>query len=183
MKKKYIALLVIIILLIIGAVIAFSGSFSSTTVSYECFNVTVPAGYSFDDNGTANSGDVHIIFVTQPKEANNDYPEYFKVLEKDGEASGYHNVSCRNVDGLTIYEYTANPKDLKNVSVSSDTKVVTYKPIIPFDNIPNVDHFRVLIIVDDATGKEYQLIFYTTVPDVNLHTPEINNITSSIVRI
>ena len=146
--------------------------------------VKVPSNYTVDDKKIAAScKDINITLTPQKSSDDKLEKEFFGAVKSNGKKAGYENITNKTVNGYTLHEFAAKTAKLKNLTAStevpgSDEAWITFPPEIaaPFED--NVDHFRSVTFLKD--GKEHKLIIFTTNPDTNLYTPEIDGIINSI---
>lgn len=152
--------------------------------------VTVPSNYSVQNDLAASAGDVNISFVAQKGSTSSKQfeNEFFGALKANGKASGYKNVTNKTINGYTAHEFAGTLDKLKNVSTNekstSDGGIswTTYPPeAVALTTDGKVDHFRA---VNYLKGDDvYTLRIYTSNPDTNLFTPEIDKIIDSIAPV
>ncbi|WP_295113941.1 hypothetical protein [uncultured Methanobrevibacter sp.] len=149
--------------------------------------VTVPGNYTVDDKGILASSDtINMTFSVFKNSDDKFETKFFNAVKSDGKSAGYENITNKTVNGYTIHEFAANPKNLKNLTAEtqvegSDEAWITFPPEIaaPFDN--PVDHFRSVTYLKD--GKEVKLVIFTGNATVDLYSSEINGIIDSIAPV
>ena len=182
-KKVIIAIVVVIIVAILG-VLMFLGN-GNTVLSTTDASVTLPNNYTLDNKGVAYCGDVGVYFTSVTGGSKEAQDELFKALESNGKDAGYNKVKTDNVNGYKTYQYSANPKNLKNISTDkvyygNQYSWKEYEPYVPFKDVSDmkVKNFRYVAFVKD--DKINELYIFTNNTDVDLYSSEFDNIINSI---
>lgn len=178
----------VVIVIIAVAIIGFYLSTAEVTLAADDAQITLPSNYTVKDKIIASSGDTNISFVPQKgTSSDKDFEnKFFGAIKSNGKAAGYKNVTNKTINGYTVHEFAANPNKLKNVSTdhkdtSEGVAWTTYPPetVAYFDD--PVDHFRNVNYIKG--DNVYTLKIYTSNPDTNLYTPEIEKIINSIAPV
>ena len=182
-KKAIIAIVAVVIVAILG-ILFFIGS-GDTVLQTMDATVTLPNNYTLDDKGVATCGDVGVFFTSVTGGSKAAQDELFKALESNGNDAGYKKVKTGKVNGYKTYQYSANPKNLKNVSTDrvysgNQYSWKEYAPYTPFEDLSDmkVQKFRYVAFVKD--DKIDELYIFTNNTDVDLYSPEFENIINSI---
>ena len=182
-KKAIIAIVVVIIVAILG-VLMFLGN-GNTVLSTIDASVTLPNNYTLDENGVATCGDVGVYFTSVSGGSKDAMDELFGALKSNGKDAGYKKVKTDKVNGYKTYLYSANPKNLKNVSTDrvysgNQYSWKEYEPYTPYKDVTDmkVKNFRYVAFVKD--DKIDELYIFTNNTDVDLYSPEFEKIINSI---
>jgi len=184
-KKIIIGVIVVIIIAIIG-VLFFLGS-SNLIIPAGESQITLPSQYTIDDKGIAYNGDIGIYFTSVVGSSPKDQIKFFNTIKSNGKDAGYKNVTTKKIKGYKTYQYSANPKELKEVS--SDRQASgnyetwkEYKPYTPFTDITDMDvvSFRCIEYVNKDSKDICDLYIFTNNTDVDLYSPDMQKIVNSI---
>ena len=175
---------VVVVVAAIAAVGFYMVSTADVILYADDMQITLPHNYTADSDFSAAAGDVNISFVAQKGTTGKDfYEKFFKTISTNGKEAGYENVTNKTIGDIKVYEFTAHPSQLKNVSsnkeaTSEGEEWTVYPPEVsaPFDK--GVDHFRTVQYI--KRDNVYTLSIPTTNPSANLYTKEINTIVDSI---
>lgn len=185
MDKKTILSIVIITVVVIIGLFLFLGMNGEMLCTYDS-SINIPSSYTIDDNGIAYSGDVAIIFITctNSKEY---FDQFFDALKVNGDAAGYKNITIEEINGYKLYQYSANTKELKNVSSTKwdEGDYISWHEYGPDTSIfrtinMNVTKFRQVAYLNKNTGFINQLFIVTNNTNVDLYSNELNDIVHSI---
>ena len=118
-------------------------------------------------------------------DAYSDEMKYLQAIKANGPASGYQNITNTTINGFKVYEYAGSPLELKNVSTnkarSGDYLTwTTYRPFLPYDTAFS-NHFRFVDYIKD--GHTSNLFIYTSSPNVDLYTADIEKIIHSVKEV
>lgn len=183
-KKIIIGVVIVIVVAILGAYFWFSTP-DHGLVGGDC-SVILPSDYTVEDNGFSHKGDIGIYFVPINGTDGKKQKEYFDAYKTYGKDCGYQNVSSSKINGFKVYEYSANPDELKNITTDTEIEgnyevshvISTYTP---YKDVTDMDvvKFRYVSYVD-KNDKLYELYILTNNTDADLHSGEISKIINSI---
>ena len=182
-SKIIIGVVAIILVVIVASFLVLSNM--EKTLSTENVAVTLPGSYNVDGDFAATSGDISVMF-SPVEDSKDNQLKWLNTIKSKGKASGYENATNKTINGFTVYEFAAHPSDLKNVSsdktysgTSSSWSAtwVTYPPYQPGE-LKYCDHYRLVAYIKGNTVT--YLVFYTSNPNVDLYSPEINDIVASV---
>ncbi|WP_405267527.1 hypothetical protein [Methanobrevibacter sp.] len=186
--KIILAVVAVIIIAILGVFLFLSNS--DVTLSGLDSQVTLPNNYTLDDKGVATLGDVGIYYTGIQGGDTNSVDDFYKALKSNGKDSGYQNITTDKINGFKVYEFAANPKELKNVSSDREYSGnqyswTEYPPYIPYKGMTDmdVDHFRYIGFINPNTKTLSELTIFTNNSDVNLYSKDIDAIINSIAPI
>ena len=182
--KKIILAVVVIVILAILAGLFLIGSSDLELQSGAGSSITLPNNFTMDDASTqvASNGSVEVMtygLMDNPESAN----EMFKAIKANGNASGYQNYSEDTINGFKVYEYAANPKDLKILKYGSSTEWTEYPPTnltYPTGSKVDCDHYRIVTFVSPNNATMNQVVLIAKDANTDLYTPEINEILRTI---
>lgn len=186
MDKKIIAIIAVAIVAVVGIGLFVLGSGDITLEALDA-SVTLPNNFTVDDRGVASAGDVKVELV-----GSNDAPDmltsFMDAVAKRGADAGYKDYKNGTIGNFTFYEFTANPKELKNISTDRQTTSegetwTEYPPQMVLGilgDTSNVEKIREVAFVNTQDNKITTLLIYTNNTNVDLHTPEIDKIVNSI---
>ena len=153
-------------------------------------SVTLPKNFTVNDNGTATAGDVKIQIISSK-----DSPETLKpfrdAVATKGNESGYMDYKNGTIGNFSYYEFTANPKELKNISTDKITtgdvtEWMEYPPQIVtvlLDDVNSVEKFREVDYTHNNDNKSTTLLISTNNTNVDLHSAYIDDIVNSITEL
>ena len=182
-KGKIIIGVIVVIVAIIAAGMMILSNSDVTLVANDA-TVTLPSKYVIDDKGVASGDNVSVLFTPVRGGSAAQEKAFFQAIKDNGKEAGYKKIKDTTINGYTVYDYSANPDKLKNVSsnkeYSGDTTTwMTYTPYLAYDGVTtmDVDHFRMVSYMkgDDV----YYLTFFTDNPDTDLYSSEIDQIINS----
>lgn len=192
MDKKKIIIIAVVVIIAIVAVGWFLISNSDITLVGTEAQVTVPKNYTLDTNAAvATAGDVKVTFIGSIDGSDKEVEKFYGAVAKNGNASGYKNYKNGSIGDFKYYEFTANIKDLANISTEKTTAGDTeywseYTPDmaklgIEKDN--SVTKMRRITFINEKNNSVNDLIFFTNNTDADLNTAELNAIINSIKTI
>ena len=183
-RKGKIIIGVIVVIIAIIAAGALILSNSDVTLMANDATITLPSKYTIDDKGVASSDNVSVLFTPVSGGSAAQEKAFFQAIKDNGKDAGYKNISKTKINGYTVYDYSANPDKLKNVSSNKEysgdtTSWMTYTPYLAYDGVTtmDVDHFRMVSYMKD--DNVYYLTFFTDNPDTSLYSSEIDQIINS----
>ena len=186
-KKKIIIIAVIAIIAIIAAGVLI---LNNTNITLEGMGatVTVPHNYTLDKTGVASAGDKRVTFIGSTGGLGSDVEKYFSAVEKNGKSAGYDNYKTGNIGDFKYYEFSANPKELKNVSTEKVTTGATtewteYPPEMATGSIGNltgVAKMRKITFINTKDNSVNELILFSNSTDADLYSAEMEAIINSI---
>ena len=187
MDKKKIIIAVVVIIAIIAAGLLILGS-SDITLQGVGAKVTIPNNYTVDDKGVASAGDVKIAFIGSADGTNADVEKFYGAIAKSGNESGYKNYKNGTIGDFKFQEFSANPKELKNITTekvtSGDTTSWTEYPpqmaTVGMINDDSVVNMRRVTFVNTKDNTINDLIIYSNNTNIDLNTPEFDKIINSI---
>ena len=175
----------IILALVVLAVIGYGAytmfNTTSNTLAVNDTFITVPDGYSIDnETNIASNGNVNIVFVTASSGA--EYQMNFsKMLNECGNSSGYSNIREDDVNGFKIYEYGGKCSEFKNMSstehTSDATVTHTMYPQYFYDKTDTEIHpeyVRVLNIITPSNEAD-QIVVFSNDSGADLYSQEVND--------
>ena len=138
--------IIVALAVIVGIVLASMGN-ADYTMQGDAAQITVPGNYSFDDANfiAYNDDGVNVTIMEQRS------PDYFKkfygAIRDNGKDSGYQNVTNTTINGYEVYDFAANPSELKNVSTTKEVSGgyetwTEYTPETAASFKTPVDHYR-----------------------------------------
>lgn len=182
-KGKIIIGVIVVIVAIIAAGFFILSNADTTLVANDA-TITLPSKYVPDDKGVASADNVSVLFTPVSGGSAAQEKAFFQAIKDNGKEAGYKNISKTKVNGYTVYDYSANPDKLKNVSSNKEysgdtTSWMTYTPYLAYDGVTtmDVDHFRMVSYMKD--DNIYYLTFFTDNPDTDLYSSEIDQIINS----
>ena len=188
MDIKKILVLAIIVLAVFSCLnVASAGLFDfligDQYLQGEDCQVKIPSNFTIDDKLVAVRDDMNITFTPVMGMDDGSENQFFTAIKVNGKEAGYENVTNKTVNGYTVHDFAAHPDKLKNVSTPRVTEGNeetwwTFSPLSVAPTADNVDHFRSISYMKD--GKQYKLYIFTNSSDVNLYTPEVEDIIDSI---
>lgn len=189
MNKKIIAIIAIVIVAVIAIGLFVIGSADVTLEAIDA-SVTLPNNYTVDNNGVATAGDVKVQ-ITGSNDNPNLLTSFMGAVAKRGSDAGYKDYKNGTIGDFKYYEFTVNPKELKNLSTDRQTSSEgeTWTEFPPdvvlggINDVSNVKKIREVDFLNTKTNKITTLVIYTNNTDVDLNSPEINNIINSIAPI
>ena len=190
MDKKKIIIAVVVIIAIIAAGLLILGS-SDITLQGVGAKVTIPNNYTVDDKGVASAGDVKIAFIGSADGTNSDVEKFYGAVAKSGNESGYKNYKNGTIGDFKFQEFSANPKELKNISTDkvttgAETTWMEFPPQIVtvlLDDVNSVQKFREVDYINSKDNTITTLLISTNNSNVDLHSADIDNIVNSIAEI
>ena len=186
MDKKIIAVIAVVIVAVIAIGLFVIGS-SYVTLEALDASVTLPNNFTVDDKGVATAGDVKVQLIGSTD--NSDVlSSFMATVAKKGSDSGYKDYKNGTIGEFTYHEFTANPKELKNLTTDRQTTSegetwMEYPPDMilgMINDTSNVVKIREVDFINTKTNKITTLLVYTNNTDADLNSPEINNIVNSI---
>lgn len=187
-KNKIIIIAVVVIIAIVAACLLILGNSDITLVGTDA-QVTVPKNYTLDvDAAVATGGDVKVAFIGSVAGSNNDVEKFYSAVAKNGNASGYKNYTNGTIGDFKYYEFSANIKDLENISTEKTTsgdseywtEYNTDMAKLGIEKENNVAKMRRITFINEKDKSVNDLIFFTNNTDADLNTAELNGIINSI---
>ena len=153
-------------------------------------SVTLPKNFTVNDNGTATAGDVKIQIISS-KDTSDTLKPFKDAVASKGNESGYMDYKNGTIGNFSYYEFTANPKELKNLSTDKVTtgdvtEWMEYPPqmvTVLLDDVNSVEKFREVEYTHKDDNKSTTLIISTNNTNVDLHSAYIDDIVNSITEL
>lgn len=186
MNKKIIAIIAVAIVAVVGIGLFVLGSGDITLEALDA-SVKLPNNFTVDDRGVASAGDIKVQLI-----GSSDSPDiltsFMGTVAKKGADAGYKDYKNGTIGNFTFYEFTAIPKELKNISTDrqSTSEGETWTEYPPqmvlgmLGDTSNVEKVREVVFVNTKNNQITTLLIYTNNTNVDLHTPEIDKIVNSI---
>lgn len=182
-KKIILAVVVIVILAILGGLYYISTS-DVELQSGAGASITLTKNFTLDEKSPQLASDGKVEIMSYGLMDNTQtVMDTFKAIKENGNASGYKNYSEDTINGFKVYEYAANPKDLKVLKYGSSTEWTEYPPInltYPAGSKVDCDHYRVVTFVSPNNATMNQIVLIAKDANTDLYTPEINEMLRTI---
>ena len=154
-------------------------------------SVTLPKNFTVDkDTGIATAGDVKIQIINS-KDTSDTLKPFKDAVATRGNESGYMDYKNGTIGNFSYYEFTANPKELKNISTDKVTSgdATTWMEFPPqvvtvlLDDVNNVQKFREVDYTNTKDNSVTTLLISTNNTTVDLHSAYIDDIVNSIAEL
>lgn len=192
--KKILVISIILLTVFSCLSVASAGLFDflsgDVTLEARDASVILPKNFTVDKNGIAIAGDVKVQIISSQ-----DTPDTLKpfkdAVATKGNESGYMDYKNGTIGNFSYYEFTANPKELKNITTTpvtsgAETSWMEFPPQIVtgvLDDVNNVQKFRQVEYTNNKDNKVTTLLISTNNTNVDLHSAYINDIVNSIAEI
>ena len=192
--KKILVVSVIVLAVFSCLSVASAGWFDflsgDVTLESQYSSVTLPKNFTVNDNGTAVAGDIKIQIVNS-KDTPETLQPFREALATKGNASGYMDYKNGTIGNFSYYEFTADPKELKNISTDkvttgAETTWMEFPPqvvTVLLDDVNSVQKFREVDYINSKDNTITTLLISTNNSNVDLHSADIDNIVNSIAEI